>query len=340
MPVKEFEYVVVGGGLAGRLTAWCLARRGRTVALVDDPVIPSASRIAAGMLTPVTGRRMAPSWNLERCLPVALGRYAEIGRDIGASLFTRAPILRIFTDAEEAAQWTARSTDLNVARYVATAGPGDFDGLPLRAPFGGVQISHGGILNVPALLDAIDRSGSGRMDHVRDPCHVEAARQTIYCEGIRILQNPLFEPLALEHAKGEILTLRIPDLPARVVTSRGLYVVPKDNGLFRAGATYDWDDLDPTPTAAGRRALLRRLDRILTCPCEVVEHQAAIRLTTRRRTPVAGRFPVPGNTAILNGLGSKGVLWAPWCADRLVEHLEDGAPLPPDIDPLTHRVRS
>ncbi|MFW6640467.1 glycine oxidase ThiO [Nocardiopsis algeriensis] len=59
-PAEEHATVVVGGGLAGRVTAWRAAQRGLRVTLVEpDPVTaPSASRsasaVAAGMLTPAT----------------------------------------------------------------------------------------------------------------------------------------------------------------------------------------------------------------------------------------------------------------------------------------------
>ncbi len=35
---------------------------------------------------------------------------------------------------------------------------------------------------------------------------------------------------------------------------------------------------------------------------------------------------------IFNGLGTKGVMNAPWCAERFCDFLIDGTPLPSDID--------
>ena len=36
--------------------------------------------------------------------------------------------------------------------------------------------------------------------------------------------------------------------------------------------------------------------------------------------------------AIFNGLGSRGVLLAPWCAQHLTDHLFKGVPLDPEVD--------
>ena len=48
------DVVVVGGGLIGTATAWRLAEAGLTVTLVVGERSAAASRVAAGMLAPVT----------------------------------------------------------------------------------------------------------------------------------------------------------------------------------------------------------------------------------------------------------------------------------------------
>jgi len=44
----------------------------------------------------------------------------------------------------------------------------------------------------------------------------------------------------------------------------------------------------------------------------------------RQSRPVFGRHPEQENLAIFNGLGSKGVLYAPGAAERLASHLSEG----------------
>jgi glycine/D-amino acid oxidase-like deaminating enzyme len=62
---------------------------------------------------------------------------------------------------------------------------------------------------------------------------------------------------------------------------------------------------------------------------EVIEHWCGVRPASRDRRPILG-VTAPGE-AVLNGLGSRGVILAPWCARHLAEHLFDGEPLDPEV---------
>jgi len=50
------DFLIVGQGLAGSLMAWELMQRGKTVLIVDNG-LENASRVAAGLINPVTGMR-------------------------------------------------------------------------------------------------------------------------------------------------------------------------------------------------------------------------------------------------------------------------------------------
>ncbi|MFM7974104.1 MAG: FAD-dependent oxidoreductase, partial [Pirellula sp.] len=58
----SLDLLVVGGGLAGCAMVWQALRRGLNVALVDQLSPQSSSRVAAGLVTPITGNRLALSW--------------------------------------------------------------------------------------------------------------------------------------------------------------------------------------------------------------------------------------------------------------------------------------
>ena len=59
MPVTANpDYLIVGQGLAGSLLAMTLVKMGKSVLVVDRYQTSSASRVAAGLLNPVTGRKL------------------------------------------------------------------------------------------------------------------------------------------------------------------------------------------------------------------------------------------------------------------------------------------
>lgn len=66
-------------------------------------------------------------------------------------------------------------------------------------------------------------------------------------------------------------------------------------------------------------------------PFEVLFHGAGLRPTLPDRRPVVGRHPQFSSLSCINGLGSRGVLWAPYLASLLVKHLYESAFLPEDL---------
>ena len=55
---------------------------------------------------------------------------------------------------------------------------------------------------------------------------------------------------------------------------------------------------------------------------EVLEHEVGIRPTVIDRRPLLGKHPEFDNILIFNGLGTKGVMLAPYFAQHLVDFIE------------------
>lgn len=58
----QTDYIIVGQGLAGSLIALNLLRRGKSVRVIDDGHKHAASKVAAGLINPITGRRHVLTW--------------------------------------------------------------------------------------------------------------------------------------------------------------------------------------------------------------------------------------------------------------------------------------
>jgi glycine/D-amino acid oxidase-like deaminating enzyme len=56
-----------------------------------------------------------------------------------------------------------------------------------------------------------------------------------------------------------------------------------------------------------------------------------VRVNLPDRRPVIGRHPANHRRGVFNGLGAKGVLWAPALARQWVNHLTEGVPFDPVI---------
>ena len=66
---------------------------------------------------------------------------------------------------------------------------------------------------------------------------------------------------------------------------------------------------------------------------EVTNQTAGVRPVIRvDNRPIVGTHPEHRRVAVLNGLGSKGVLQAPFASIQLIGSLERGEPIHPDFD--------
>lgn len=344
----DYDFVVVGQGLAGTALAWWLRWIGHRILVIDREEPVTSSRVAAGLMTPITGQKLIPSWRFDECWPVAVSFYHRVEQESGATFLQRPAMLRLLSTQAESEMFYRRASDPQfrdkVQQPSSRLRPEWF--YYCRDAF---EMREGGKLDVARYLDAsreIFRAAGAYRAHDFDvsretepgPEYVEIrslgvrTRGIVFCQGIAGTTNPWFEDVQFKPAKGEILTLRIPGLTEQRVIHRGIWLAPLGDDLFQAGATYDWKVLDNRPTDAGREEILSQLQKILRLPMEVVGHHAAVRPIHRNQYPVLGRHPQQPRMACFNGLGSKGALHAPYFGRQLAEHLTGGAPIDRQVD--------
>ena len=58
MTVPQFDYLIIGQGLAGSMLAFQLIARGQRVLVIDNDYQGNASQVAAGIINPITGHRL------------------------------------------------------------------------------------------------------------------------------------------------------------------------------------------------------------------------------------------------------------------------------------------
>ena len=317
---------ILGQGLAGTCLAWCLWQRGAPFVLTDRGS-GGSSRVAAGLLNPITGKQFSASWRLAEFLPEAVDFYRQCETRLGGRFWHPMPIQRLAAEPAEVEKILRKLEHPDIAPWIANVRENSSD-WPLA-----VTLKGGGRLDTRAFLDA-----SMRFFHEQGCLEIsESAPRdddpaTISCEGAPGLMRGLLGPHRC--AKGQILTLHAPslDLPAIRIGGGG-WLVPLGGGHFKAGATYEWDPLDEIPTPTGRETVETIARRLLPEPAEtqITAHEAGIRPILRRSQPVAGRLP--GGGWVFNAMGSKGSLYAPGVARQLAESLLDGKTIEADLSP-------
>lgn len=336
------DILIVGAGLAGTTLAWQLHRRGAPFCVVDSGEPNSSSRIAAGLVNPITGQRLALSWRYRELFEHAECFYRRIESDVGRSFWIRRPMVRLFQNDLEIERYSRKAADFGDLACEANPPLSDND---FSSPSGGFELPTVAQLNVAEYLLYSRRIFADRIrtatldvedirienDSVSIP-DLGSFRRIVFCQGVAAMQNSLFRHLPFAPAKGEMLTIRVPGLQEDRIVNRGVWLAPIGNEHYRTGSTYDRDNIDSIPTAKGREEIVGRLREFLRRPFEVLEHVAAVRPILDDRKPLLGLHPQYHSVGFFNGLGSKGSLLAPYFAGQLADYLCGTGSLEPDVD--------
>jgi glycine/D-amino acid oxidase-like deaminating enzyme len=332
------DVIVLGRGLAGVVMSETLARRGLRVAVIDKPRAGRASWVATGIVNPIVLRRTLPSWRASELLAIAGAFYRDLEQRYQTRFWHPMPLVELFPTAHEAGIWKLRLKDPAIARLISAGPAGDPAVAELPQPYGHGVVQRSAWLDVRALMNAHEQRWMANGDLLF--ADVQDADIAMDDDGVHVhgLSAPLmirctgpFDTLpGLVQVGGEGLTVRLERCRLKTMVHRGIFLLPEGNDRFRVGATFIWEDVWKGPSEEGRAWLLDQLARVVGGPVEVLEHWAGVRPAARDRRPLLGR--VAPNVAVLNGLGSRGVTLAPWCAEHLMGHLLDGAGLDPEAD--------
>jgi glycine oxidase len=338
------DVIVVGAGVIGLASAWRIAQRGLSVAVLErgEPGC-GATGVSAGMLAPVTESEFEDEPLLEARLAAAetwprfAAELAEAGGvDCG---YRRNGCLSVALDADEladvrrhhdfrlelglAAEWLLPSAcrELEPALSTATAGgsftpdDGEVDPRALTA----------------ALLAALERAD---VEIVRTEVAsldeaFEHGRTVVAATGAWAAWLPDEARPPVRPVKGQIVRLRGPaadPVIERTIRTPAVYVVPRTSGEVVVGATVEERGFDTTVTAGAVHELLREAYRAVPelAELEFAEASAGLRPGTPDNAPVVERSAVDG-LVVATGHYRNGILLAPITADRVAELVTEKA---------------
>ena len=311
------DWTIVGQGLAGTCLAWELWRRGVNFRIVDREAGIAASRVAAGLVNPVTGKNFEPSSMIDEFLPEAVEFYRSIEKKLGVALWHSMPILRLAGNEDEWAKMQVKAARGDVAVWIdRELVPDEVDGW-----VGGYEIRGGGRFDVKMFVDrSREFFRAEGIYHQAEVAFDRDEKARVWCDGAAGLVNGSYGEARC--AKGEILTVRAGWDESRIRVGAGGWLVPIGDGCFKLGSTYEWERLDMEPSESGLERLRRIAMNLGGANFEVIAHEAGVRPILRRSEPLIG--PMPAGGWMFNGLGSKGSIYAPGMARRLSSWMLDG----------------
>ena len=269
-------------------------------------------------------------------MDLALPFYAGLEKKLSNTYLHPLNIYRIFKNVEEQNNWYLASDKILLEDFMVSEIEENLNP-SVHAPFGYGKLKGTGWLNVKMILKdykklLINNGEMKKESFIHSDLLIGAdkieykgieAKRVIFCEGYGLKGNPFFNYLPLKEVKGELITIHAPDLKMEHLVKAAVFVMPIGNDLYKVGATFNWKDKTNKSTTEGREELVKKLESFLQCDYEIVDQSAGIRPTVIDRRPMIGIHPEHKQLAILNGLGTRGVMLAPQMAKKLYGLLEN-----------------
>ena len=346
------DCIIIGAGIAGMVMSRVLHDAGYDIAIINNPRIASASQVAAGLMNPITGKRFELSWRYEEFLSIAREFYAECEKADYAGYYRPFPMLRIFADEKEHETFHKKYAPDHLGLYVGEQFSAHATEIhpSIRNHFGGFRTLNAGVFEYKQFLDEHAKKFSECMfEGIVDDQHLSRtndmwtlhlegrkfqARHVIFCDGWRGSMNPWFADADLKYdiVKGELCVIRSKELSETDIISRGFAIIPIGNHMFRCAATFQWNEFHTLPTAFGAERLHSRVQSLINCEYEILEQSAGLRPTMFDHKPFLGEHPRHPGLMIIGGLGTKGALYAPFMALNLLNYMQEGKMLDPEMD--------
>lgn len=340
----KVDYIIVGLGLAGLAFVEELIAAQKSFVVFED-ASQTSSLVAGGVYNPVILKRFTPVWNAAEQLAIALPFYQSLERKFSSKFDTKFITKKVFKSIEDQNNWFLVVDKPVLSDYMdPEISHEKHNGV--IADFGFGQLKGTGRIDTEKLVQTyrdylrqeeriyFEKFEYEQLETAKDQLVYKElfASHIVFCEGFGMLQNPFFNYLPLKEAKGELITIHAPDLKIDFLLKSSLFVLPLGNSYYKVGATFNWTDKTSDPTREGKMELVENLKKVLDVPYTIVNQSAGIRPTVKDRRPLVGVHPLYNKLAILNGLGTRGVMIAPVLAKNLIDHLENGADLDPEVD--------
>lgn len=321
--------------------AWELQQAGVDFMVMNAPHIHRSSDVAGGLFNPLMFRKLRLSRMVKELWPVMQTTYAAIEKHYDVKLLHHVLSAKMLGD-KEMSEWE-QGQQKNTAPYIQAVKKGaSIKGLKDTSALG--FISSSGFLNIATWLE-ISRRGLaeqgrfieeelayGDVAFLNEAVLVKnsvEAQKIIFCEGAAVINNPWFQANWFTPNKGELLEIRAPGLDENYILREGVFILPLGNQRFKVGATYSHMPINTLPSEEGKYELKAKLDQMISVPYEIMDHYAGIRPAIKDRMPVLGKHADHDRLFIFNGLGSRGVVFAPYCAKVLVKSLlSNSEPVP------------
>ncbi|MGB0402925.1 MAG: NAD(P)/FAD-dependent oxidoreductase [Salibacteraceae bacterium] len=340
----QLETLIVGQGIAGTTLALQMEEKGKDYAIIDNNHNKSSSLVAAGLYNPVVFRKPSLSFNAHSVIPYLKTFYEKWETKLETKFHQNRNIIKLFTSVEDINNWEVKSHNEQLKAFLSKELlPPDFNS-NLHCDMGAGKTMQSGNVYVSEFLNATKTYFNSKLLQ-GEVLNIRKTQSGFTCltsggeiKSDRVIlstghiNGPQFEYLPLNGTKGDILTIYCSEIEGMDIINKGFFIMPLGDGFHRVGATFEWDNLGYQISEKARVELNGKLKSVLKCDFKIEDQHTGLRPTVGDRRPLLGEHPDITDLYLFNGLGSKGIMLAPYYSEQLVNHIFDNQLLEKEVD--------
>ena len=249
----QVDYLIIGQGISGTWLSYYLQKEGRSFLVIDNNFRNSSSKIAAGIINPVTGRRHVTVWMAEEILPFAWDAYSQIGNELSISAISQKNIIDFFPSPQMRISFIQRVEEKS--KYVHSFPEQNHFNHLFNYEFGCGEIRPVYTAHIESLLPAWRQQLRSKGQLLEEEFELKVlkvsadkiqyknitASAIIFSDGNSSVNNPYFKQLPFAPNKGEVLLVEIPGLPNNFIYKKGMLLAPLATpGFWWVGSNYAW----------------------------------------------------------------------------------------------------
>lgn len=344
----DFDYLILGAGIAGLSLADALDERGFEVCVVEkNDIGAGASGTPGALVNPATGRRASKVWKAEHCYKAIADNLEKVSPYSERPFYRKNGVLRPaltekmagkMREQYEENDWKNGWCEWMDESELRAFHPG------IECVIGGLWLPLGMTVDSAEYLRALSRYLMTRgveiiTGHSATPAEAAGhwtlslsgrrikAGDLVYCTGHQTISSPYWKGLPLHPIKGQIVRFSTNGQPLdfdHSISSLGYIANLGEEDTFYQGSTYEHDFEGLRPDDYGKEYLRERLEKTLPRLASEVtaeEGWAGVRVSTPNRKPVLGRHPEKENLHIFTALGSKGLMYGKYLAAQYADFL-------------------
>ena len=330
------DYLIIGQGISGTWLSYYLQKANKSFIVIDNAQPNSASRVAAGIINPVTGRRIVKTWMIDELLSFLIPAYEELGNELNIKAIEKKSLIDFHPTPQMKIAFDERVKE-NADLLFHPDDQWQYQNI-FNYDLGFGEVDPCYVVNLKEILPAWRKKLLSNSQLLEEDFEITELKQAdaginyknikaekiFFCDGIHSSQNPFFKNLPFALNKGEAILIEAPGIPSTHIFKKGMMLTSIQKDLFWLGSNYLWEFPDDQPTEQFRKQTELLLRSWLNVPFKIVDHKASVRPANIERRPFVGFHPTYKNVGILNGMGTKGCSLAPFFAKQLTDHLNSG----------------